>query len=94
MTNSYGQYCPVALATEILAERWNLLVIVALLDGFERFADLQRALPRISPTLLTKRLATLQDAGLVVKTSEGYRLTQAGQELEPIVWAVGRWGQR
>jgi len=98
MAHGYGQYCPVALASEILAERWTLLVVVALTDGVERFADLQRALPRISPTLLTKRLRTLEDAGVIEMVSEDgigkYRLTDAGRELEPILMAIGRWGQR
>jgi len=86
------------LAAEVLAERWTLLILLALTDGVERFADLQRALPRISPTLLTKRLRTLQDSGLVETVSEDgigkYRLTEAGYELEPILMAIGRWGQR
>ncbi len=100
MESRYGQYCPVALATEILGERWTILVLLALMDGVERFNDLQRALPRISATMLSQRLRSLENAGLVRKkkapTGRGheYSLTEAGRELEDVVMGMGRWGQR
>ncbi|MEM7307190.1 MAG: helix-turn-helix domain-containing protein [Planctomycetota bacterium] len=100
MASRYGQYCPVALATEILGERWTILVLLALLDGVGRFNDLQRALPRISATMLSQRLRSLERAGLLRKkgasTGHGheYSLTEAGQELEGVVMGLGRWGQR
>lgn len=100
MQASYGQYCPIALATEIFGERWTLLVVVALLDDVERFNDLQRALPRISPSVLARRLRSLEDVGIVTKRlgrqsdTPTYHLTQAGHELEPILTALGQWGQR
>ncbi len=98
MPSRYGQYCPISLATEIFGERWTILVVVALLDGVERFNDLLRALPRISPSVLSRRLRSLEDAGVVAKSRPGgeptYRLTQAGLELEPIFLDLGRWGQR
>ncbi len=101
MARSYGQYCPVALATEILGERWTMLVVVALSDGASRFNDLLRALPRISATMLSQRLRSLEEAGVVVRVRESgsnsghaYRLTDAGRGLEPIITDLANWGQR
>ena len=97
MTN-YGQFCPVAKATEILGERWVLLIIRELLLGSTRFNELQRALSLISPTLLTKRLTGLQEAGLLVKEKvpgqriTEYRLTPEGLKLEPIIENLAVWG--
>lgn len=98
MPNGYGQYCPIALATEVLGERWTLLVVVALMDGATRFCEMQRALPRISPSVLSQRLRTLEEAGVLAKKRRGesheYLLTQAGHELAPIIMDLGAWGQR
>src|ERR671912_930495 len=63
--SSYGQFCPVAKAMEILDERWTLLVVRELLAGSTRFNELRRGNPRMSPALLSKRLGTLERAGLV-----------------------------
>lgn len=94
----YGQFCPVAKAMEVLDERWTLLVVRELLAGSTRFNELRRGNPRMSPTLLSKRLHTLERAGIVRRTGgEGrarYRLTPAGQELRPVVDALGAWGTR
>ncbi|MCB1231950.1 MAG: helix-turn-helix transcriptional regulator [Verrucomicrobiae bacterium] len=100
MSISYGQFCPIAKAAEVLGERWTILIIRELLLGTSRFSDFQRALSQISPTLLTKRLNQLVDDELVVKKSTGgkgrtdYYLTPAGRELEPIVIGLGEWGMR
>jgi DNA-binding HxlR family transcriptional regulator len=96
---SYGQYCPVAMATEILCSRWTILVVREMLCGTTRFNDLRRGVPRMSPSLLSKRLKELEEAGVVrtVRTAAGateYRLTDAGEELRPIVLGMGFWGQR
>lgn len=96
----YGQFCPVAKATEVLGERWMLLVLRELMLGTHRFSEFQRALSRISPTLLTKRLKELEQAGIVVKKSQlsrrgfEYYLTPAGKELAPIVQHLASWGMR
>ncbi|CAM3662052.1 winged helix-turn-helix transcriptional regulator [Isoptericola cucumis] len=94
----YGQFCPVAKAMEVLDERWTLLVVRELLAGSTRFNELRRGNPRMSPTLLSKRLHTLEHAGIVRRTGvEGrarYRLTPAGEELRPVVEALGAWGTR
>ncbi|MEV4251467.1 helix-turn-helix domain-containing protein [Streptosporangium canum] len=94
----YGQYCPVARAAEILAERWTLLVIRELLWGEDRFTGIARGLPRMSPSLLAARLRELQRAGLVqrhvVDGEPRYRLTPAGAELEPLLTQMAMWGAR
>ncbi len=95
----YGQFCPIALAAEILAERWMPLVIRELLCGSVRFNDLQRGVPRMSSALLAQRLKELQFAGIVERRrgkSGGfeYHLTAAGRELFPVVENMGLWAQR
>jgi DNA-binding HxlR family transcriptional regulator len=94
----YGQFCPVAKAMELLDERWTMLVIRELLCGSRHFNALRRGVPRMSPTLLSARLRTLVRAGVVERREEGrqvsYALTPAGEELRPIVEALGRWGLR
>ncbi len=101
MGRGYGQYCPLALAAELLCERWTLLVISRLLDGCEQFNQIHRGVPRISPTLLSQRLAGLERAGIVVRETarkkglpRRYALTAAGRELEPIVMQIAVWGQQ
>jgi DNA-binding HxlR family transcriptional regulator len=92
---SYGQYCPVAVGSELLAERWTLLIVRELLVGATRFGDLIQGLPGINRTLLSARLRRLEDAGLVARSIDDagpkYELTPAGRALEPIVWAIGDW---
>jgi DNA-binding HxlR family transcriptional regulator len=95
----YGQFCPIALAAEILAERWMPLIIRELLCGSIRFNDLQRGVPRMSSALLARRLKQLQFAGIVERRPGGaggfeYHLTPAGQELLPVVEQMGFWSQR
>jgi DNA-binding HxlR family transcriptional regulator len=99
--SSYRQFCPVAMAAEILGARWTLVVLRELVTGSTRFNDLRRGVPRMSPALLSKRLKDLEIAGIVTRSPVAgesdvfeYRLTEAGRGLEPIVEAVGVWGQR
>lgn len=98
-TRGYGQFCPVAKASEVIAERWTLLVLRELLGGSHRFNDLQRGVPLMSRSLLSKRLKELEDAGIVERrTTEGkknaeYHLTEAGHALRPIIIAIGLWGR-
>jgi len=83
---------------ELLDERWTMLVVRELVTGSQRFNDLRRGLPRMSPTLLSKRLSQLARAGLIERHVDGnevqYLLTPAGEELRPIIEAVGAWGVR
>lgn len=95
----YGQFCPIALAAEIFAERWTPLVVRELLCGSVRFNDLQRGVPRMSSALLAQRLKDLQFAGIVERRratggSFEYHLTAAGRELFPVVEKMGIWAQR
>lgn len=96
--SSYGQFCPVAKAMEVLDERWTLLVVRELLAGSTRFNELRRGNPRMSPALLSKRLRSLERAGLVRREDAGghtaYVLTPSGEELRGIVMALGAWGTR
>ena len=95
---TYGQFCPVSKAVELLGERWTLLVVRELLMGSRHFNELRRGVPRMSPALLSKRLRTLRRAGLVERRDEArgvtYVLTNAGAELRPVVEALGCWGAR
>ena len=96
----YGQFCPVAKATGILGERWTLLILRELGLGTSRFSDFQRALSRISPTVLTRRLNELEKAGIVIKKplagrkGSSYFLTPAGKELAPLIEHLATWGMR
>ena len=94
----YGQFCPIAKASEVLGERWTNLVVRELGAGSETFNDLRRGLPLMSPSLLSARLKSLETAGVVLRTESGknvrYTLTEAGRELKPILLALGTWGQR
>ena len=98
MGSPYHQFCPVAKTMELLDERWTLLVIRELAAGSEHFNDLRRGLPRMSPTLLSKRLHRLVAGGVVARrTDRGevrYVLTPAGEELRPVIEALGAWGTR
>lgn len=98
---SYNQFCPVAMAAEILCTRWTVVLLRELVSGSTRFNELRRGVPRMSPALLAKRLRDLEAAGVIARVplsgeSEGheYRLTEAGREFKPVVEAIGRWGQR
>jgi DNA-binding HxlR family transcriptional regulator len=96
----YGQFCPVAKATEVIGEKWTLLILRELLLGTCRFNDFQRAIARISPTLLTKRLKQLEERGIIVRKKVSgqkgyeYRLTAAGKELSPLIEHLAVWGMR
>lgn len=97
---SYGQFCPVSMAAEIVCSRWTALVLRELLMGTTRFNDLRRGVPRMSPTLLSKRLKELEEAGVIVAAPTGqpgvvdYKLTEAGEDLRPVILSLGLWGQR
>lgn len=98
---SYGQFCPVAMASEILCSRWTMVLLRELVSGSTRFNELRRGVPRMSPALLSKRLKDLEAAGIVTRhripgdaSAFAYRLTKAGEDLRPVVQAVGTWGHR
>ena len=95
----YGQFCPVSMASEVLCSRWTTLVVRELLCGSTRFSDLRRGLPKMSPALLSKRLKELQQAGVIAALrrpngSVEYHLSEAGEELRPLIMGLGNWAQR
>ncbi len=98
--NKYGQYCPIARATEILGDRWTLLIVRDLLLGAQHFNELERGLPGISKALLAERLRRLLQVGVVERHGDSggrktsYQLTSAGWELFPIIDSLTRWGAK
>ena len=96
----YGQFCPVALASEIFAERWTPLILRELLSGARRFADIHRGVPRISRNLLCQRLDSLAHSGIIDRKQIGnrrgfeYKLTDAGREFGPVIESLGAWGYK
>ncbi|HEY2991231.1 MAG TPA: helix-turn-helix domain-containing protein [Methylomirabilota bacterium] len=96
----YGQFCPVAVASEIFAERWTPLILRELFSGSRRFSEIRSGMPLISRTLLAQRLRELEEAGVVesapLSTGRGreYQLTKAGEEFREVVESLGAWGQR
>lgn len=102
MSNAgYKQFCPLAMAAEVLCTRWTMVLLREMIAGSTRFNDLRRGVPKMSPTLLSQRLKDLEAAGIVEKTrvpSERgvfeYRLTDAGQDLREVVISMGMWGQK
>lgn len=101
MQASYKQFCPVAMAAEILCSRWTVVLLRELVAGSTRFNDLRRGVPRMSPALLSQRLKDLEAAGIVEHrkstTERGvreYHLTESGKDLRSVVESIGIWGQR
>ncbi len=97
----YKQFCPVAMAAELLCTRWTMVLLRELMAGSTRFNDLRRGVPRMSPTLLSQRLKELEAAGVIERRAldaeKGvfeYHLTESGMELRAVVEAMGFWGQK
>jgi DNA-binding HxlR family transcriptional regulator len=95
---SYGSFCPVAQASEVVAQRWVPLILREIMVGYHRFNDIRRALPLISPSVLAQRLKSLEDDGVICRRDEAggvtYHLTAAGEELRPILDALGHWARK
>ena len=96
----YQQYCPVARALEILADRWTLLIVREVFLGSHRFNDIERGLPGISRSLLASRLRDLEQSGIIERLPSTrsnvaeYHFSDAGRELKPVIEALGGWGVR
>jgi len=97
----YKQFCPLAMAAELLCTRWTMVLLRELVAGSTRFNDLRRGVPKMSPTLLSQRLKELEMAGIIerveLKSEKGifeYRMTEAGKDLRAFVEAMGNWGQK
>jgi len=98
---SYKQFCPLAMAAEVLCTRWTMVLLRELIAGSTRFNELRRGVPRMSPTLLSRRLKDLEECGIVerrpVPSERGvfeYHLTEAGRDLREVVVSMGMWGQK
>ncbi len=92
---SYGQYCPISRTAELLGDRWTIHIVRDLLIGSTRFNELISGNPGLSRALLSRRLQQLQRAGVIDHDTDGsYRLTAAGQDLEPVVFGLAAWGAR
>ncbi len=99
--HNYRQFCPVAMAPEVLCSRWTVVVLREFFAGSTRFNQLRRGVPRMSPGLLSQRLKSLEAAGILRRAPSAddpgvleYHLTESGRELGPLVEAFGVWGQR
>jgi DNA-binding HxlR family transcriptional regulator len=97
----YKQFCPVAMAAEVLCTRWTMVLLRELVAGTTRFNDLRRGLPKMSPALLSTRLKELELAGVVERRALAghmgiyeYHLTEAGRDLRQVVEVIGLWGQK
>jgi DNA-binding HxlR family transcriptional regulator len=89
---SYGQYCGLARALDVIGDRWVLLIVRELLDGPRRYAELLDGLPGIATNLLVDRLRSMETSGLLARQDDGrYALTSRGEALNDVVYAMGRW---
>ena len=100
MTSGFGQFCPIAIASEIFAERWTPMILRELVAGSQHFNDIHRGVPSMSRGLLARRLRELEEAGVISseplsgRRGRRYRLTPAGEEFAPILDKLAHWGQR
>jgi DNA-binding HxlR family transcriptional regulator len=100
MRDGFGQFCPVAVACEVFAERWTPIILRELLAGSRRFNEIHRCIALMSRALLARRLKDLEAAGVIasVESASGhgreYQLTEAGREFREAIEALGKWGQR
>jgi DNA-binding HxlR family transcriptional regulator len=95
---SYGSFCPVAQASEVVAQRWVPLILREIMVGYHRFNEIRHALPLISPSVLSQRLKSLEDDGVINRRMDlggvTYHLTPAGEELRPIIDLLGHWARK
>ena len=97
---SYGQYCGLAKALDVIGDRWTILIVRELLIGEGRYTDLLKGLPGIATNLLATRLEEMRQAGLVSReelpppaAATVFRLTPRGQDLRPVIQALGKWAE-
>jgi DNA-binding HxlR family transcriptional regulator len=100
MRSGFGQFCPVAVASEVFAGRWTPILLRELLAGSQLFNEIHRGMPLISRALLARRLRELEGAGVITREAlakgrgHRYRLTAAGEEFRPVIESLAAWGQR
>lgn len=92
-TRSYRQYCALARALDVVGDRWSLLIVRNLLLGPQRWSELRAGLPGVAKNLLSSRLSELADHGVITREDERYALTERGQQLERVLFALGDWGE-
>jgi DNA-binding HxlR family transcriptional regulator len=98
MPGGYGQFCPIAKASEIFAARWTPLILRELMAGTRSFNDIHRGVPLISRAVLVTRLRELEDGGVIERRPRAdgagyeYWLTPAGEGFRAVVHALGQWG--
>jgi len=92
VARSYAQYCAIARALDLVGERWSLLLVRELLAGPKRYTQLAEGLPGIAPTVLSARLRTLLEGGVIASHEGAYALTELGAGLEPVLLGLSRWG--
>ncbi|MCW8869279.1 MAG: helix-turn-helix transcriptional regulator [Proteobacteria bacterium] len=99
-TQSYNQFCPIAKACEIIEPRWTLLILCEMWSGSSRFNEIKKGVPGMSPTLFSKRLKEMILKGIISREriphskQFNYKITPTGQELAPIVYALGQWAHK
>ena len=97
---SYGQYCPIARTSEVLAERWTPLIVRNLMFGATQFSDIAHGVPTMSRSVLVKRLSELERVGVIAVKPKAsgrgstYELTEAGRDLAMTINAMAAWGER
>lgn len=92
---SYGEYCPIAMGAEAVGDRWTPLILRELICGSHRFSEIHRGVPRMSRSLLVQRLKHLERIGIIERRSgPTYHLTEAGSDLEQVVFGIGDWAMR
>ena len=97
--SNYGQYCPLAMSSEFLCQRWTMLILRELLLGSNTFNDISRGVPRMSRTLLSSGLKEMVAIGIISRNKKNnghveYSFTEAGKALEPVIMAMAHWGQK
>jgi DNA-binding HxlR family transcriptional regulator len=97
---SYGQFCPIARSSELLAERWTPIIVRNLLNGCRAYNEIRQGAPGIPTALLAQRLDQLERAGVVTRAANArgrgstFTLKEMGQQLRPVCDAMGQWGAR
>lgn len=97
---SYGQYCPIARAAEILTERWTPIIVRNLMAGCTTFGEISAGAPGLSHSLLTQRLRLLERVGVIQSRPKPsghgylYALAESGRDLQPVLWGLRDWGEK
>ena len=97
---TYGQYCPIARASELLGERWSIIILRNILVGCQTFNEIAAGAPGLSRGLLSRRLRELEQAGVIEirhkpdRPGSTYEPTPAGRELSEVMFALENWARK